>query len=279
MKNLIYPCLWFDNKAKEVATFYCSVFKDCVITDDTPLVVSFEISGQKFMLLNGGPEFAVNPSISFFVVCESEEEVDSTWEKLIQGGEVLMPLDRYAWSQRYGWVQDKYGVNWQLAMGKMQDVGQKFTPVLMFTGIRNGLAEEAINQYTSIFDNSGIVGILRYEHGENLIEGAIKHAQFKINGQVFMAMDSSHQHQFSFTEGISFVVECDTQEEIDYFWEELSAAGEESQCGWLKDKFGVSWQIVPAILSSLMADSSRAKRVMNAFLLMKKFDIEKLVNA
>jgi predicted 3-demethylubiquinone-9 3-methyltransferase (glyoxalase superfamily) len=250
-----------------------------VITYDTPLVVSFEISGQKFMLLNGGPQFAVNPSISFFVVCESEEEVDSTWEKLIHGGEIMMPLDRYAWSQRYGWVQDKYGVNWQLSFGKLEEVGQKFTPVLMFTGNRNGKAEEAIQQYTSIFNDSEIVGILRYEHGENVIDGAIKHAQFKINGQVFMAMDSSHQHQFSFTEGISFVMECETQEEIDYYWEKLSTEGEENQCGWLKDKFGVSWQIVPAILSSLMADSSRAKRVLNAFLQMKKFDIEKLVNA
>jgi predicted 3-demethylubiquinone-9 3-methyltransferase (glyoxalase superfamily) len=190
-----------------------------------------------------------------------------------------MPLNKYEWSQRYGWVQDKYGVNWQLSFGKLEDVGQKFTPVLMFTGIKNGKAEEAIHRYTSIFDDSGIVGILRYEHGENLRKDAIKHAQFKINGQVFMAMDSSHQHQYSFTEGISLVVECDTQEEIDYYWEKLSAEGEESQCGWLKDKFGVSWQIVPAILSSLMADTTRAKRVMNAFLQMKKFDIDKLVTA
>lgn len=279
MKNQIYPCLWFDNKAREVAEFYCSVFNNCEISDDTPMVVSFEISGQKFMLLNGGPKFSVNPSISFFVVCETEEEVNSTWGKLINGGEVLMPLNKYEWSQRYSWVQDKYGVNWQLSFGKLEDVGQMFTPVLMFTGIRNGKAEEAIHQYTSIFDDSGIVGILRYENGENVFDGAIKHAQFKMNGQVFMAMDSSHQHQYSFTEGISLVVECDTQEEIDYYWEKLSKDGEESQCGWLKDKFGVSWQIVPAILSSLMADSTRAKRVMNAFLQMQKFDIDKLVNA
>ena len=92
-------------------------------------------------------------------------------------------------------------------------------------------------------------------------------------------MDSSFPHMFSFNEAISFVVECETQEEIDYYWEKLSAVPEAEQCGWLKDQFGVSWQIIPAILEQLMSDPSRSQRVVNAFLQMKKFDIEKLINA
>lgn len=279
MKNSIYPCLWFNGNAKEAATFYCSVFKDSVITAENPYVTMFESSGQKFMCLNGGPEFSLNPSISFFVVCETEDEVDKVWKSFLKDGEVLMPLDKYDWSPKYGWVQDKFGVSWQLSLGKMEDVGQKFTPSLMFSGKQNGKAEQAIQLYTSMFDNSGIVGILRYTKNDNEVEGNIKHAQFHLGENVFMAMDTSLPQPFGFNEAISFVVECETQDKIDYFWYKFTAEGEEGQCGWLKDKFGVSWQIVPSILDELMSDPARSERVVNAFLQMKKFEIEKLVSA
>lgn len=276
----IYPCLWFDGQAKAAAEFYCSVFSNSKITTDTDLVVGFELNVQKFMGLNGGPKFKINPSISFYVVCETEEEVNAAWEKLLEGGSVLMELDKYNWSERYGWVQDRFGVNWQLSYGKLKDVGQKFTPTLMFVGKQHGRAEEAINFYTSVFDNSSTVGVLRYTAEDNDVAGTIKHAQFKLNGNVFMAMDSGHDHQFQFNEGISLVVNCETQQEIDYYWNKLtSEGGQESMCGWLKDKFGVSWQIVPAILGKLMSDPLKAPRVVEAFMKMKKFDIEKLVNA
>jgi len=122
--------------------------------------------------------------------------------------------------------------------------------------------------------------IARYEPGEPDVTGTIKHAQFKLNEQLFMAMDSSMPHAFTFNEGISFVVTCDSQDEIDYFWNKLTEGGEESMCGWLKDKYGVSWQIVPAILGDLMTGSpDKANRVMQALLQMKKLDIAKLVNA
>ncbi|MFN2457135.1 MAG: VOC family protein, partial [Chitinophagaceae bacterium] len=135
--------------------------------------------------------------------------------------------------------------------------------------------------YASLFDNSSIAGILKYTAGENEPEGTVKHAQFTLNGQVFMAMDSE-PHAFVFNEAISFFVSCETQEEIDYFWNKLTAdGGQESQCGWLKDKFGVSWQIVPLILMQLMEDKDKAKagRVMQAMMKMKKIEIEKLKEA
>ena len=140
MNYPVYPCLWFDGQAKAAAEFYCSVFKDSKITADTPMVVSFELNGKKFMGLNGGP-------------------------------------------------------------------------------------------------------------------------------------------MFKFNEAVSFVVDCETQEEIDYYWNKLVAGGTESQCGWLKDKFGVSWQIVPTVLPNLLSDPDTAQRVVQAFMKMKKFDIEKLINA
>ena len=140
MQNSIYPCLWFDGKAQEAAEFYCSVFKNSKILSDSPMVVTFELNGTKFMGLNGGP-------------------------------------------------------------------------------------------------------------------------------------------QFIFNEAVSFVVNCEDQDEIDYYWEKLTAGGAESMCGWLKDKFGVSWQIVPVILGKLMSEPGKAERVVKAFMNMKKLDIEILKNA
>lgn len=279
MKKSIYPCLWFDGKAKEAANFYTSVFNRSKITSGNDIVVTFESSGQKFMCLNGGPQFVINPSISFFVVCETPEEVDAAWSKLVDGGSVLMALGKYDWSEKYGWVQDRFGVNWQLSYGKMEDVGQKFTPTLMFTGRRHGKAEEAVHHYTSVFRNSSIVGIMKYSDNDTDVEGTVKHAQFKLGDNVFMAMDSSMDHEFSFNEGISLVVECENQQEIDYFWDTLTREGEESMCGWLKDKYGVSWQIIPEVLNQLMSDPERSGAVAQAFLQMKKFDIAKLMQA
>lgn len=279
MKKTIYPCLWFNGKASEAAQFYCSLFKDSHIVDENPLVVTFESSGEKFMCLNGGPEFPINPSISFFVVCESVEEVDLYWKKLTDGGMEMMPLDKYPWSERYAFVQDKFGVSWQLSFGKMEDVGQKFAPTLMFTEAKAGKAEAAVGFYASVFEPSSIRGIARYEPGEGDVEGTVKHAQFTLGNYVMMAMDSSLTHGFGFTEGISLVVECDTQEQIDYYWSKLAEGGREDQCGWLKDQFGVSWQIVPSILSQLMADPERSQKVVEAFMKMKKFEIGKLLEA
>lgn len=279
MTNNIYPCLWFNGNAKEAATLYSSVFSDTQITSDTPLVVTFESAGQKFMCLNGGPEFTFNPSVSFFVVLENEEELNKAWNVLSEGGSVLMALDQYPWSQKYGWLQDRFGLSWQLSFGKLQDVGQKFSPTLMFTGDQHGRAEEAVHFYTSVFENSSVAGILKYDKDDEDQEGTVKHAQFRLGDSVFMAMDSSYQHNFAFNEAISFVVDCKTQEEIDYYWNRLTEGGSESQCGWLKDRFGVSWQIVPVVLGELMTTPGRAERVMQAVLKMKKLDIKTLQEA
>lgn len=279
MYKLVYPCLWFDGNAREAADFYCTVFPDSAVTAENPMVVTFESAGQKFMCLNGGPQFAFNASVSFFVLYENEAELDQAWKSLSEPGAVMMPLDKYEWSAKYGWLQDRFGINWQLYMGKMDDVGQKFTASLMFSGAWNGKAEEAVRFYTKVFEGSEINGILKYAKGEPEVEGNVKHAQFKLCKQVFMAMDSSLPDQPGFNEAISFVVECDTQSEIDYYWHTLTEGGQESMCGWLKDKFGVSWQIVPSILQSLMSNPEKSERVVKAFMQMKKFDIATLLNA
>lgn len=277
--KMIYPCLWFDGKAKAAADFYCSVFDNSAVTYENQTVVILESYGQKFMFLNGGPEFTLNPSISFYVLSETEQEIDRLYEKLVEGGSVLMPFEKYEWSEKYVWLQDKFGVNWQLSYGGMEKTRQKFTPMLMFTDKQAGKAEQAIRFYTSVFKDSDIIGIMRYTKEDDDTEGTVKHAEFTLGSQAFMAMDSSLMHRFSFNEAVSFVVECETQEEVDYFWGRLTFCGEEVQCGWLKDRFGVSWQIVPTVLYGLMNDPSKSERVTKAFLQMKKFDIEKLLKA
>ncbi|HQY52126.1 MAG TPA: VOC family protein [Ignavibacteria bacterium] len=278
MKNQIYPCLWFDGLGKEASEFYCNLFKDSKITADFGPVVTFELSGEKFMTLDGGPKFKINPSISFFILCESVEEIDLHWEKLSDDGKVFMPLDKYDWSERYGWIQDKYGVSWQLMLGKYEDVGQKFTPSMLFSGDQLGKADEAIHFYTSVFKDSSITGIMKYSEGEDQKEGLVKHAQFSLNGKVFMMMESEG-HEFSMNEAVSIVVSCKDQKEIDYYWDKLTDGGEESMCGWLKDKYGVSWQIVPDNIAELLSDPEKAGRVMQEVLKMRKLDMETMLNA
>jgi predicted 3-demethylubiquinone-9 3-methyltransferase (glyoxalase superfamily) len=279
MNNNIHPCLWFDGNAKAAAEFYCSVIKDSKITIDTPMVVIFELGGKRIMGLNGGPMFKINPSISLFILCETIDETNELWSKLADGGKVMMPIDKYPWSERYGWVQDKFGMTWQVSVVYKPDDKQAITASMLFTGKQFGKAEEAINLYTSLFKNSSIHPLLHYPEGD-ANAGKVMFSEFKLNDYPLIAMDGPGEHAYTFNEAVSFVVNCDTQDEIDYFWDKFTAdGGQESMCGWLKDKFGVSWQIVPSIIGKLMTDPEKAPRVMQAVMKMKKLDIETMVNA
>ncbi len=279
MTNQIYPCLWFDGKAKAAADFYCSVFNNSKITTDTPMVVKFEIEGKMIMGLNGGSMFTINPSISLFVTCQSNEEIEKIWNKLSEGGTAMMPLNKYPWSEKYGWVADKFGMTWQLMLGELPAHGQKITPALLFVGEQYGKAQQAIKVYTEIFPNSTIHDLQIYQAGEPQPEGNLKFGHFSLNNEYFAAMDGLGDHEFKFNEGVSFVVECETQKEIDHYWNKLTERGEESMCGWLKDEFGVSWQIVPKIIGSLMTDPEKGPRAMQAIMKMRKLDIETMLNA
>ena len=280
MNQSFYPCLWFDGQAKAAAEFYSSIFPNSKILSHNPIVTMWELCGQKFMGLDGGPMFKANPSISFFVTCESREEIDAIWNQLAADGKIMMALNQYEWSDYYGFVEDKFGISWQIFKGKESDVNQKIVPCFLFTDNHFGKANEAVNFYTSVFENSKIEGVLFYNEEEMKEKNIVKHSQFILDGNVFMAMDGAGNHNFSFNEGLSFVINCDSQEQIDYYWNSFTQnGGQESMCGWCKDKFGVSWQIVPSILGSLMSNPEKASRVQAAFMQMKKFDIEKLMNA
>jgi predicted 3-demethylubiquinone-9 3-methyltransferase (glyoxalase superfamily) len=283
----ITPFLWFDNNAEEAVNLYTSIFKNSKVGSiarygeagpgpvGTVMTATFQLAGQEFTALNGGPEYQFTPAISFFVYCQSQAEIDDLWTRLSEGGTVLMELAKYPFSEKFGWVNDKFGVSWQL---NFVGLPQKITPYLMFVGKQHGKAEQAINEYVSLFKNSSISQIERFGAGEGEPAGSVKHARFILDHQEFIALESSMDHHFTFTPAISFYVDCKTQPEVDQLWEKLSEGGEKGPCGWLVDKYGISWQIVPSILPELLADkdAKKSQRVMKAMLQMQKIDIEKL---
>jgi predicted 3-demethylubiquinone-9 3-methyltransferase (glyoxalase superfamily) len=290
----IIPYLWFDTQAEEAVNFYVSRFNNSRIGHaarydkasaeasgrpaGSVMTVAFELEGQQFVALNGGPVFAFSPAVSFFVSCETEQEVDGLYAGLSAGGEVLMPLGDYGFSRKFGWINDRYGVSWQFNLAPRP---QKITPFLLFVREVSGKAEEAMKRYVSLIENSRITNIVHYNPGEEEPEGTVKHATFTLGGSEFMAMDSNREHPFTFTPAISFLVNCMSQEEVDRLWERFSDGGEKQPCGWVRDRYGVSWQIIPTVLGELLGDKDpvKAGRVMKAMLEMQKIDIAKLKKA
>lgn len=301
----IVPHLWFDREAEEAAAFYASVFPDSRINYTTTLrntpagdagLVSFDLWGQTFMAISAGPIFKFNPSISFIVNFDplffgadesgkraAREQIDFVWNRLSEGGTTLMPIDQYPFSERYGWLQDKYGVSWQLMLTDPQgEPRPSIVPSFLFVGNKCGKAEEAINFYLSIFKSTKPGAIYRYgPEQEPNKEGTVMFGDFNLENLWFAAMDSALEHPFNFNEAISFIVNCADQDEIDYYWQALSAIPESEQCGWLKDKFGISWQISPAKMNTMMREGTQAQieRITRAFLPMKKLNIAKLIEA
>lgn len=295
----IIPHLWFDKEAKEAANFYVKAFgkgskvNSVNVLRNTPSgdcdVVSFALAGYNFMSISAGPYFKFNPSISFMVNFDPSQDnnakanLDALWKILSEGGTPLMPLDKYPFSEQYGWIQDKYGVSWQLILTKPEGEQRPFIiPSMMFTGDITGKADEAIDFYVSVFKDSRRGLTAPYPEGAAPEKAAkIMFAEFMLEGQWFTAMDSGHMHKFGFNEAVSLLVQCKDQKEIDEYWNKLSAVPEAEQCGWLKDKYGVSWQINPLKLDELMNSGDQAKvdRVTKAFLQMKKFDLATLEKA
>jgi len=294
-RQTIVPHLWYEKEAKEAAAFYVSAFgrnskiNSLDTMDDTPSgsvdIVSFEIWGYEFAAISAGPYFDLNPSISFMVNFDpsqdqdARERIDQVWEKLSPGGKPLMPLDRYDFSERYGWIQDQYGVSWQLIYTNPEGEERPLiVPSLLFVGDVCGKAEAATDHYLSIFPDSKRGALIPYPAGmAPEEEGTVMFTDYKLAGQWFVAMDSAQPHDFAFNEAISFIVNCKDQDEIDYYWDRLSAVPEAEQCGWIKDRFGVSWQIVPENMDALMARNP--EKTTPLMLQMKKIIIADLEEA
>lgn len=279
----IVPNLWFDGNAEEAGRFYAQAFARVRSAssevasrypDDVPdfqrplvgepLTVDLDIDGFAIVLINAGPEFRPNPSISFMLNFDplffdgdaqgARDRLDELWTALAEGGQTRMALGEYPFSARYGWVEDRYGVSWQLMLTNPEGDPRPFViPSLMFGGSAQNRAREAADFYTSLFDESGLGTVVPYPAPTGPAEaGSVMFGEFRLAGQWFAMMDSGVEHDTSFSCGVSLEARCADQAEIDRLWEALSAHPDAEQCGWLADRFGVSWQIVPANMGELM---------------------------
>jgi predicted 3-demethylubiquinone-9 3-methyltransferase (glyoxalase superfamily) len=217
----ITPHLWFDKEANEAAKLYTSIFKDSRIKSTATLhntpsgsvdLLTIQLLGKEFRLINAGPLFKFTPAVSFLVAGDTKDEVDTLWNELSKGGSALMELGTYPFSERYGWTQDRYGLSWQVMFMGDRKAEQKITPTLMFVGQQAGRGEEAINFYASVFHNAKVGHILRYGNNEEPDKaGTIRHGGVSLEGESFAVMDSARAHNFTFNEAISFMVHCKTQ--------------------------------------------------------------------
>ncbi len=284
----IVPHLWFDKEAVEATKWYVSLFENSCINStyvltDTPSgdvdVVDFQLANLRFQAISAGPYFTLNPSISLMVACSTAEEVDRLYSHLSEGCMELMPLGEYPFSKRFVWLRDRYGLNWQLFL--VEDISEhlRIRPTLLFAGDVCGRAEEAMDFYQSVFEESSKGYINHYTPEEAADKRAkINYAELNIPGMQLIMMDHGFGGEEGFNEAFSFMVFCENQEEIDYYWGKLSYVPEAEACGWLKDQFGVSWQIVPTDMDDIMSRSSEEemKRYQEAFMKMKKFDLAEL---
>lgn len=287
----IVPHLWYDKEAVSAVTTYVSLFDHARIINrttihDTPSgdaeMVDFELAGVQFSAINAGPYFTFNPSVSLMVSCATKEEVDRLYATLSEGGTDLIPLGEYPFSAWYVWVQDRFGLSWQLMLVDGMDERRRIRSSLLFADEVCGQAEEALDYYASVFKGAEKGFVNYYQAGEAVDARArINYAELNIGDTQLIMMDHGLGGDFTFNEAYSFIVLCDNQEEIDYYWERLSHVPEAEQCGWLKDRFGLSWQIVPRQMNDLLTNGTEeeVRRVTKAFLQMKKFDIAALERA
>ena len=282
MDQVITPAMWCDGTADEAAQFYTDVFRDTSIAEQAPgIVTTVSIHGFRLSLINGGNQYAPNPSISCILNFDpllfgGEEQardyLDELYERLSTGG-VLMELGEYPFSPRYAWVRDRFGMTWQLMLTDPDGDPRPFViPSFMFGGTNHAHAEEATDAWIALFDNARRGALYRYEEGGPLDAGTVMFTDFTLRGTWMAATDSGTFHDFTFTPGVSIIVSCRDQEEIDRYWAGLSAVPEAERCGWCVDRWGVSWQIVPHNIAELMADAATRDKILH----MGKIDLAKL---
>lgn len=282
MDQVITPAIWCDGTADEAAQFYADVFRDASIAEQAPgIAATVSIHGFRLSLINGGNQYAPNPSISCILNFDpllfgGEEQartyLDELYERLSTGG-VLMELGEYPFSPRYAWVRDRFGMTWQLMLTDPDGDPRPFViPSFMFGGTNHANAEEATDAWIALFDNARRGALYRYEEGGPLDAGTVMFTDFTLRDTWMAATDSGTFHDFTFTPGVSMIVSCRDQEEIDRYWAGLSAVPEAERCGWCIDRWGVSWQVVPHNIAELMADAATRDKILH----MGKIDLTKL---
>lgn len=282
MDQRIIPAIWCDAAADEAARFYADVFREGSVVEQAPgLAATVSIHGFRLSLINGGDQYAPNPSIScilnfdpllFGGEDQARAYLDELYERL-SGGGVLMELGEYPFSARYTWVRDRFGMTWQLMLTDPAGEPRPFIlPSFMFGGTNHANAEEATEAWIALFDDSRRGALRRYEEGGPMEAGTVMFTDFTLRGTWMAAMDSGAFHDFTFTPGVSMIISCRGQEEIDRYWTGLSAVPEAERCGWCVDRWGVSWQVVPDNIAELIADAATREKILQ----MGKIDLTRL---
>ena len=282
MAQLITPAIWCNGDADEAARFYADVFREARVVEQAPgLAATVSIHGFRLSLINGGDQDAPNPSISCILNFDpllfgGEEQarayLDELYERLSTGG-VLMELGEYPFSSRYAWVRDRFGMTWQLMLTDPAGEPRPFIlPSFMFGGTNHANAKEATEAWIALFDDSRRGVLYRYEEGGPMAAGTVMFTDFTLRGTWMSARDSGASHDLTFTPGVSMIVSCRDQEEIDRYWTGLSAVPEAERCGWCVDRWGVSWQVVPDNIAELMAYAATREKILQ----MDKIDLTRL---
>lgn len=283
MTQKIVPNIWFNRNAGEAGEFYAASLPKTKAhvamrypdelppsqagMEGQPVVVDVEVDGFHLTLINSDDTYRPTPAISFILNFDplmfdgdadaARAALDATWDALSDGGAALMPLGEYPFSPWFGWVADRYGVSWQLMLTRPEGEPRPFViPQIMFANAVEGKAREAAELYTSLLPDAGVGTVIPRP------TGGVMFGEFHVGDQWFSIMDSDIAHEFGFTPGVSLEVRCEDQDEIDRLWDALSAVPEAEACGWLVDRFGVSWQIVPANIGELLSRPGGYQRML-----------------
>lgn len=290
MTQKIVPNIWFAGNAGEAGEFYTTALPQASAhvamhypdelpdfqkgLEGEPVVVDLDVAGFRITMINSDDTARPTPSISFMLNFDpllfdddadaARTALDETWAALSDGGQALMPLGEYPFSPHYGWVQDRFGVSWQLMLTDPTGDPRPFVITqIMFSGDVQDRAREAVDLYLSLFDDTAYGTVVAYEQASGTAAaGSIMFGEFRIGEQWFSFMDSNVRHDFGFTPGVSLEIRCADQAEIDHFWNALSAVPDAEQCGWLVDRYGVSWQVVPQNMDELLAKPGAYKRML-----------------
>ena len=273
MDQHITPAIRCNGNAEEAARFYADVFREGSVVEQVPgYAATVSAHGFRLSLISGGDQDTPNPSIScilnfdpllFGGEAQARAYLDELYEHLSTGG-VLMELGEYPFSPRYAWVRDRFGMTWQLMPPAPAGEPRPFLlPAFMFGGTNHANAEEATEAWIALFDDARRGALRRYAEGGPMEAGTVMFTDFTLRGTWMAAMDSGAFHDFTFTPGVSMIVSCRDQEEIDRYWAGLSAVPEAEHCGWCVDRWGVSWQVLPHNIADLMADAATREKLLH----------------
>lgn len=279
----IIPHLWYDTEAKEAVAFYVDLFGgklDWTYTiTDTPSgdsdLIQFQLGDMTLAAISAGPYFKLNESMSLMVNVASKDEVTRLYQALSEGGRVLMPLGEYPFSPYYVWLEDRFGLSWQLSYAPDLDNSYQFDICLLFSQDQVGLAQPMLDYYKDKLPQASVGQLSYYGEGEAAVEAAkLNYAELLVAGQKMIVMDHGYGGEASFNEAFSLMVYVDSQDELNFYYDLLSAVPEAEMCGWVKDQFGISWQIVPRILMEAYdtASPEQIKAVNAAVMTMKRLD-------